>query len=128
MSVQFNILSSSQFIFWGSCLKLSMFLSLKNLRLLQILRVLVFSFESCNGCKYCEVVRMRIFDYSFLRYVLKMQFIKVMSVSVVLESVTLVGLLIKAIDPFSNSLFKNYLISEIWWNSKQFRLKSPETE
>ena len=58
MFLQFNILSSSQFVFWRSCLKLSLFLSLKNIFSIFILWFLVFSFESLiaeNIAKWSEI-------------------------------------------------------------------------
>ena len=58
MFVQFNILSSSQFIFWRSCLNFSLLLSLKNLFLVFIFRFLVFSFEiliAANIAKWSEI-------------------------------------------------------------------------
>ena len=50
------------------------------------------------------------------------------TISVALDVVTLVGLLGKGVATFSNMLLKNCLISELWWNSKQFKSKSPVTK
>ena len=47
---------------------------------------------------------------AFLRDVSKMQLVKILFKSVALDAVTLVGLLIKGIAPFSNMLLKNCLI------------------
>ena len=111
-SVQFNILSSSQFIFWRSCLKLSLFLSLKNLFLTFIFWFLVFSFESLIATNIAKWFEIEVLINPFLRDVSKTQFVKIFSISVVLDVVTLVGLLIKGIASFSNMLLKNCLISE----------------
>ena len=112
-SVQFNILCSSQFIFWRSCLKLSLFLSLKNIFLIFIFWFLVFSFESLIAANIAKRSEVEVLIIPFLRDVSKTQFVKILSISVALDVVTLVGLLIKGIAPFSNMLLKNCLISEL---------------
>ena len=102
MFMQFNILSSSQFSFWISCLKLTLFLSLKNLFLIFTFQFLVFSFESliaANIVKWSEIE------------VLIIPFLKI-SIGLALDVVILVGLLIKGLAPFSNMLLENCLISE----------------
>ena len=128
MFVQFNILSFSQFIFWRSCLKLSLFLSLKNLILIFIFCFLVFSFVNLIAANIAKWSKIEVLIIPFLRDVLKTQFVKMLSISVALDMVTLIGLLIKGIAPFLNMLLKNCRISELWWNSKQFRLKSGVTK
>ena len=128
MFVQFNILSSFQFIFWGSYLKLSLFLSLINLFLIFSFWFLVFSFESFIAANIVKWSEIEVFIIPFLRDVSKTQFVKMLSISVALDVVTLVGLLIQGLPPFSNMLLKNCLISGLWWDSKQFRLKSPVTK
>ena len=128
MFVQFNILSSSQFIFWRSCLKLSLFLSLKNIFLIFIFCFLAFSFESLIAANIAKWSEIKVLIILFLRDVSKTQFVKMLSISVQLDVVTLIGLLIKGIASFWNMLLKNCPVSEFWWNSKQFRLKSPVTK
>ena len=128
MFVQFNILSFSQFIFWRPCLKLSLFLSLKNLFLIFIFWFLVFSFQNLIAANIAKWSEIEVLIIPFLRDVSRTQFVKMLSISVALDMVTVVGLLIKGIAPFLNMLLKNYLISGLWWNSKQFRLKSPVTK
>ena len=100
MFVQFSILSSSQFISWRSCLKLSLFLLLKNVFSV-IFCFLVFSFElliTANIAKWSEI---EVLIIPFLTEVSKTQFLKMLSKSFALDVVTLVGLLIIGIAPFS---------------------------
>ena len=113
MFVQFNILSSSQFIFWRFRLKLSLFLSLKIVFLIFIFWPLVFSFKSLIAANIAKWSEIEVLIIPFLRDVSKTQFVKMLSISVALYVVTLVGLLIKGIGLFSNMLLKNCLISQL---------------
>ena len=105
------MLSSFQFIFWGSYLKLFLFLSLINLFLIFSFWFLVFSFESFIAANIVKWSEIEVFIIPFLRDVSKTQFVKMLSISVALDVVTLVGLLIQGVPPFSNMLLKNCLIS-----------------
>ena len=100
MFVQFKMLSFSQFTFWRSCLKLSLLLSIKNHFLIFILRFLVFSFESLIDANIAKWSEIEVLIIPFLRNVSKMQFAKILPISIALDIVTLVGLPIKGIAPF----------------------------
>ena len=75
---------------------------------------LVFSFESLITATIAKWSEIEVLVIPFLRDVSKTQFVKMLSISVALEVVTLVGLLITGMAPFSNMLLKNCLISELW--------------
>ena len=72
---------------------------------------LVFSFESLIAANIAKWSEIEVLIIPFLRNVSMTQFVKMLSISVALDVVTLVGLLIKGIVPFSSMLLKNCLNS-----------------
>ena len=72
-------MSSSQFVFWRSCLKLSLFLSLKNLFLIFIFWFLVFLFESLIAANIAKWSEIEVLIIPFLRDLSKTQFVKMLS-------------------------------------------------
>ena len=78
-----------------------MFLSLKKI-LIVIFWFLVFSSESLIAANIVKWSEIEVLIIPFLRDVSRTQFIKMLYISIALDVVTLVGLLIKGIAPFSD--------------------------
>ena len=72
-------MSSSQFVFGRSYLKLSLFLSLKNLFLIFIFWFLVFLFESLIAANIAKWSEIEVLIIPFLRDLSKTQFVKMLS-------------------------------------------------